>query len=200
MISLFGISASLITASYLSFEKNQRIRGAAVQLKSDLRLVQNDATSGNKDVQGTVCSPTPPLPPTPPILGGWYLSVNSTSGSNTSYIIGGDCITASGEVVFPGKKAISLPKDITISNITYDTFANPGSLGFFFRPLGSGMTVHNDSAFSGSLDFYKDNGSLNNCYSLGCPQSPVTITLANSSGKTAQVKIESTGEVNEIIP
>lgn len=199
VISLFGIAASLVTASYLSFERSQRLKSAANQLKSDVRLVQNDATSGNKYILGTVCNPNPPITP-PPILGGWYLTVSSVSGSNTSYDVGGDCITGSGETAF-STKTISLPNDVIISSIAYDGFANPGSLGFLFRPLKSGVTVHDSFAFASGLHFFNNDGSLNHCFFSCPPQESVTITFSNTVGtKTYRLKLEVSGEVNEVSP
>src|SRR3990167_2041470 len=48
VITLFAITSTLITASYTTFERNQRIRNAAQTLKNDLRLVQNKALAGDK--------------------------------------------------------------------------------------------------------------------------------------------------------
>ena len=48
VITLFAITSTLITASYLTFEKNQRIKSAAQTLKNDLRFAQNKALAGDK--------------------------------------------------------------------------------------------------------------------------------------------------------
>ena len=187
VVSLFGITASLITAAYLSFERSQRIKSAASALKSDLRLVQNQAYSGDKGAGG-LCSATSSL-------GGWYLSLKQ--GDNT-YTIGGDCITGTSESGFL-VKTISLPRDIVVNKIFYDP--NPSlslPLAIFYRPLSGIVSFHNASY---GVDFLQDDGvTLRNPLPQP-PQSAVTIQLANSDKtRCYQVKIELTGEVNEIQP
>ena len=200
VISLFGIAASLITASYLSFEKNQRIKGAASQLKSDLRLVQNNATSGNHGVnvggyiEGGASNSYCPVDSVHS-AGGWYLLVNSTSGSSTYYMIGGDCINGANETVF-AQKTINLPSDIKINRIFYDYGNISQPMAIFFRPLSNITSFHNGGAsFPGF--FQPDGVSLDNTLPPG-PQDAVTVELINSTGKTSKVKIEPTGEVNEV--
>src|SRR3989338_10011742 len=73
VITIFGLTASLVTASYLTFERNQRLKNAALTLKNELRLIQNRALSGDK------------APPSDPescyskegILVGWYLKIST---------------------------------------------------------------------------------------------------------------------------
>src|SRR3990167_7502376 len=56
VITLFAITSSLITASYITFEKNQRIRNAAQTLKNDLRFTQNKSLAGDKGVSNVSSS------------------------------------------------------------------------------------------------------------------------------------------------
>lgn len=198
VVSLFGIAASLITASYLTFERNQRLKNAASQIKSDIRLVQNKASAGDKGpiVADSVC------PRVSYILGGWYFLA---SANQLSYTIGGDCVRQSdgNETLFydgvTTQKVISLPKDIRINRIFTDT-GNVGlPMAIFYRPLKSGVSFHNAGAtFPGF--FLADGTNLDNLMP-GMPQNTtVTIELANNVGTLYQVKIQSTGEINEFKP
>src|SRR3990167_6289045 len=114
VVSLFGLAASLITASYLSFEKNQRLRSGANLLKSDLRLIQNKATSGDEGAGGAVCNATADR------LGGWYLSIEK---DGTSYAYGGVCADGGDwatEVTFDVKSQVNLPQGTKIRKIFHD--------------------------------------------------------------------------------
>lgn len=203
VVSLFGIAASLITASYLTFERNQRVRSAAEQLKSDLRLVQNKATSGDKGPQAG--NPSDTVCPKDSILGGWYLYANAdiNIGSITSYKFGGVCVTALSEVVFL-EKTINLPADTKINRIFY----NAGDLNqpttFFFRPLNSGVTYHN-GVFAPPDFFEADGITLRNEFPpIDLPSdSWVAIEVSNMStppNRFYWVRIETTGEINEVKP
>ena len=70
VITLFGIVSTLITASYTTFERNQRIRNATQTLKNDLRLVQNKALAGDKGANSEC--------PVASTLVGWYVFFNIT--------------------------------------------------------------------------------------------------------------------------
>src|SRR3990167_10709224 len=55
VISIFGLTASLITASYLTFERNQRLKAAAQKIKTDVRFTQNKALTGDKGLGSDPC-------------------------------------------------------------------------------------------------------------------------------------------------
>lgn len=199
VVSLFGIAASLITASYLTFERNQRVKGAAEQIKSDLRLVENKATSGDKGPLSG--NPIDTVCPKASILGGWYLYLNNSSGLNTSYKFGGNCVTGSSEVVFL-EKTINLPSDTKINRIFYNAGNLNQPTAFFFRPLNSGVTYHN-GVFAPPDFFEADGITLKNEFPpTDLPtDSWVTIEVSNSAAnKFYWVRIETTGEINEIKP
>ncbi|MDP2632314.1 MAG: type II secretion system protein [Candidatus Curtissbacteria bacterium] len=207
VVSLFGISASLITASYLSFERNQRIKSAANNFKSNLRLIQNSATSGNHGandetfVEGGSNNTYCPVDSTH-TLGGWYL--NMIQGG-TSYTIGGDCIT--GINVFPetkfAEKTFSLPKDTQIRKMFYS--GNTGvtePVAIFYRPLSKDVSYHFSSTVIGispNLDFLDDTSGASKGHLQNPPQSAALIVeLSNTAGnKCSRVTIELTGEVND---
>ncbi|MBI3282986.1 hypothetical protein HYZ70_02820 [Candidatus Curtissbacteria bacterium] len=193
VVSLFGIAASLVTASYLTFERNQRLRSAALSLKNDLRLVQNKATSGDKGPGGDC--------PALSILGGWYLYTNSTAGVNTSYKFGGDCVTLAAETVFL-EKTVNLPPDTKINRIFYTAGDLNQPTAIFFRPLKSGVSFHN-GVFAPPDFFEADGVTLRNKFPEAQlpPTSWVTIEIANAAASRFYwVRIETTGEINEIKP
>ncbi len=194
VISLFGIAASLITASYLSFERNQRVKTASSQFKSDLRLVQNSAHSGDKNPAGVGCA-------SGSTLGGWYLEIMKNA---LSYSLGGDCIIGSVEHSF-SVRTVSLPKDTIVNKIFYVSAPDVTyPLAIFFQPLTSGVSFHEGDfavAPDGSLDFLDNaTGVLKNLVNPQ-PSSLVTIQFSNTAGnKCYQVVIGLTGEVNENNP
>lgn len=191
VVTLFGIAASLVTASYLTFERNQRIRGAAILLKNDLRLIANKATSGDKG-PGGIC-------PASSTLGGWYLYVNFAQGSNTSYKFGGDCVTGAAETIFL-EKTVNLPQDTKINRIFYDTGNLNQATAFFFRPLKSSVSFHN-GVFA-PPDFLEADGVTLRNLMPGLPQTSwVTVEISNADAtKFYWVRVETTGEINEIKP
>lgn len=193
VISVFGIAASLITASYLNFERNQRVRGAAQQLKNDLRLIQNRSLAGDKGPGGK-CG-------TNSNLGGWYLRIEK---GKQFYKIAGDCLgQIFEETAFEGK-TVSLPSDIKVNNVSNGT--NPDlttPVAILFRPLAGGVTFHNATfalANEDAPDFFEPGGALKN-YLTVPPQSVLTVELANLEGtRRYQVKIEVTGEISDVKP
>lgn len=201
VLTLFGLATTLVTASYLRFEKAQRLKNAALQMVSDLRYVQNKATEQDKGLGG-IC-------PSVSTLGGWYLFANYTTGSNTSYKIGGVCINGAiepNETYFYdspsiSQKEIKLPRDIRVNRIStagFGDFTLP--VAFLFRPQKIGVSYHNGvAAVPGGTNpgFLQTDLTLDNLMP-GAPQNtPVSIELANSSGDTYKVVIQPSGEVNE---
>jgi len=193
VISLFGIAASLVTASYLSFEKNQRVRSAASQLKGDLRLVQNNAYSGNKG-SGAECSSSFSL-------GGWYLN---TARGATSYTIGGDCITSTAtysEVRFL-EKTINLPRDTMIRFISYsgnNDVTQP--VAILYRPLSSDVSYHFSTTVVGippDLDFLDTTGNLKGYLQIPPQSAAIFVELSNTAqNRCSRIKVDLSGEVNE---
>src|SRR3990167_10534720 len=89
VITVFGIATAVITASFLTFERNQRLKSAASMLKNDIRLVQNKALSGDKGVDDGDPTHFCQQDATH-ILGGWY--VNAAKAAS-SYSLAGVCLT-----------------------------------------------------------------------------------------------------------
>lgn len=156
VISIFGITATLVTASYLNFEKNQRIKNAALQLKNDIRFVQNKAWSGDK---------SSPVCPATKTLVGWFVTLSSVTSSNTSYTLNSDCKDSAvppnedwdgkaGGANSQAFKTINLPKGVLMCSLSSGTGAN-----IFFQPLTRGVTVHSTSI---TPPFFKADGTLQN--------------------------------------
>ena len=194
VISLFGISASLITASYLTFERNARVKNAATSIKNELRLVQNKATSGDKGpkdpVSGqTICASTS-------TLGGWYIKLDSGAGANTSFTIGGDCITGTGEANFTDaqgvpQQVVQLPPDTKISSIACSGCTS--AVSFFFRPLTNSASFHNGVLAPPDFLDNADTGKLKNNFNN---PGAATIVVSNIAGtRTSQIVVLPTGEV-----
>lgn len=193
VISIFAITTSLITASYLTFERNQRLKAAAQKIKTDLRFAQNEALSGNKGVESP---PSSCIELTATTLVGYYMELTAKEGENEVYTVSGYCSGSNNNFDF-NVRAVSLSRGVKINLIkhggldiskTSDPNAKPVII--LFRPLAHDVTFWNEE-FSRPFD---DNGQL-----LGgaYPQTgDLTIELCRE--KTPYfVIIRTTGEVYE---
>ncbi len=185
VVAIFGLTVSLVTAAFITFDRNQKLRNAALQLKSDLRQAQNKALSGDKGSGSATC-------PSTATLGGWYIQINTdpTGGNNGKYTLAGDCKTGASDSSFAAKTTF-LPGGVTVSTTSLGAIA---SVDIFFRPLSSGVTFHNASL---SPPFFDSSGNLVNQVGAG---SALTITLSAATGGTYQVVVSSSGEINESKP
>ncbi len=182
MMAIFGLTVSLVTASFLTFDRNQKLANAALTLKSDLRQVQNNALAGNKGAGG-IC-------PSTSTLGGWYLLISTSAGNNGKYTIAGDCRTGGAESSF-GAKTILLPAGVTVTSTSLGAVS---SVAIFSQPIAAGVTYHNGSLVP---PFFDASGNLASQMGAG---SVLTITLTSTSGGTYQVVIAPSGEINEVKP
>ncbi len=154
VISLFGFATSLITTSYISFEKRERNRAASDTLKTDFRFVQSQASSGVKVASACANSAT-----SSSMLAAWYIKffingINTGNASANQYTINVLCVnkfTAStagsgciGNTVgpFPAyQECSSLIKTVTLADgITlHDDNQWPGTYYYhiFYQPLKS---------------------------------------------------------------
>ncbi|OGD94077.1 hypothetical protein A2697_03670 [Candidatus Curtissbacteria bacterium RIFCSPHIGHO2_01_FULL_41_44] len=198
VISIFGITASVITASFLNFERNQRLKNAALQLKNDLRLVQNNALSGNKGVVGGTCNPTSPNPAI--LLVGWYVILDAGLGSNDKYTISRDCNVSGTEQSFD-TKTVLLPRGVTISAIKYGVFTKT-SVNILFQPLTQSATFWNTAFTPPSGQFLNVNGDLDQSKLTGSiPQDSVSVELSSQQVPGVyKVIIQPSGETNESKP
>ncbi len=193
VISIFGITASLITASYLTFERNQRLKAAAQQIKTDVRFTQNKALTGDKGQSNDVASCT--ALPGGGTLVGYYISFSSDVSENLSYTSAGDCLkkTDSSEYEF-NISARSLSKGVQIKAITYGSSAvDRQNVAILFEPLKHDVTFFS-STFAppfltgGQLDSGKFLAPL--------PQEKISIQLERENSYY-YVDILPTGDVYE---
>lgn len=191
VISIFGITISLITASYLTFERNQKFRNGALQLKSDVRFAQNKALSGDKSA--TACSGDPNS-----TLIGWYITVSNLVPAK--YSIYSDCKTAGVETKDLLTSTLELPKGVTICEVKAGGASLSNQYAYvLFQPLSSSASFYS----SVLPTTYPPFADANNVLLPGLSASSLTIsfvnqgTVCNTPG-TYQVVIQSTGQVNEI--
>lgn len=186
VIAIFGLTVSLVTAAFITFDRNQKLRNAALQLKSDLRQAQNKALSGDKGSGSAVC-------PSTSTLGGWYIQISTdpSSGNNGKYTLVGDCRTGAADSSFAAQTFL-LPGGVTVSTTNLGAISN---VAVFFQPLTSGVTFHNAGLVP---PFFDSSGNLVNQLGAG---GVLTITLTSAMGSgTYQVVVSSSGEINESKP
>src|SRR3989304_1447810 len=179
VVTVFGIAVAVITASFLTFERNQRLKNAAITLKNDIRLVQSKALSGDKGVSGDPngCS-------SDNVLVGWYLKITSSG----EYTIAGDCKISGVETDF-NPKVVFLPRGLSIpgNGITCGVFT--GDYGtVLFRPVASGASFHNNLP----PPFLDASGNLTNAICTGSDLT-ITLQLESDSSKTYQVIVQPSG-------
>ena len=188
VITIFGLTASLVTASYLTFERNQRLKNAALTLKNELRLIQNRALSGDK------------APPSDPescyskegILVGWYLKI-STANPN-SYRVSGACRIGSDEIDF-GAKTVGFAKDVSVGGL--EGITGTEEVNILFRPLLNEASFYKSMA-PDEPNFVDVLGNPNSLTQI-TPLSELAILLKNDQGSSKyKVIVKASGEVNEV--
>lgn len=187
VISIFGITVSLVTASYLTFERNQRFKNAALQIKSDIRYAQNKAVAGDKSLSGCLASSTTLL--------GWYVNIVKDASSYSLY---SDCRDATGtEVVAQlNGKSLTLPVGVTICSVQVGS-AERTNINVLFQPLTAAGTFHTGSPTTPA--FFNADGVTFKAQLSGSAE----IYLKNASSAcfdsgTYKVVVQPNGEVNEV--
>lgn len=179
VIAIFVLTSTMVLAGYLTFERNQRLKSAALDLKSNIRLAQNKALTGDKADIGACGTPT--------TLVGWY--VRFQTGSPSSYTINGNYLCGLTETIF-GSKTLTFPKGVTLSSITFGS--NRTEANILFRPLSEIVSFH--SAMP-TPDFLDSSGNLRAQLSGGT-ELEIELVAQNVSSRY-RVKVRSTGEVYE---
>lgn len=133
VITLFGITSTLITASYITFERNQRIRNATQTLKNDLRLVQNKALAGDKGANSEC--------PVTSTLVGWYVTFNI---SPATYTYSGACNTGGTESFF-SPKTVTYPSGVSVNTVKLNDATQGGIITVLFKPLATDVALYDDS-------------------------------------------------------
>jgi len=194
VLSILGVAATLVTASYLGFEKRERVKSAALEMKNQIRFAQNRALSGDKGF-GTNLDDMCPATST---LVGWYVNIDKARAN--SYFIAGDCLTDSNETDFD-KETKKLPEGVSIVNITYNTISvqDKNNVNILFRPLENDSKFFDAGTTSVTPPFFDTAATdidVNKLFDKSRLQESVTVTI--SGFNTAyEVEIEPTGEVNE---
>lgn len=203
VIGLFTIMAVAATTSYLSFEAREQVKNAALQLKSDIRLAQNKAQTGDivKDDAATGCRRD-----STHSLAGWYLHVDDVESGADGYTLNGLCLnSASGYLeTIIGASTASLPNEITISCIKYlsGDICPPGNVTrteafIFFRTLEykvSFFDQYADPADEG--DFFDSTGIMRTTGQLTGAPDKVIFTLSDGVS-SYEVHVNSSGDVYE---
>lgn len=189
VISLFAITSIAVTISYISYEGQTQVKNAALSLKSDLRLAQNNAQTGNI-VDSSLCPRDGST-----ALVGWYVTL---SRNGTSYEVAGDCETLSGFVEAKiGSKIVNLPTGVSVLLITYNgsSCSTIGSATTLFRPL-SYSSINYDTTTGWTLpDFLDTNGVIKTGLSGASPDELI-ITVSSADG-AYEVHVSASGDIYE---
>src|SRR3989344_3690726 len=174
VLSILGVAATLVTASYLSFEKRERVKSAAQEMKNQIRFAQNRALSGDKGF-GTnldeMCLADSKLV-------GWYVNIDKVR--TNSYFIAGDCLTGSNETNFD-KETKKLPEGVTIAKITYNTLSvqDMRNVNILFRPLENDTKFFDAGTNSVTPPFFETTATdidVNKLFDRTRLQESVTVT------------------------
>ncbi len=175
VISLMAIVGASVSAAYLKFEGNQRVKGAALMVKNEIRASQNNASSG-KDINCTSGK-----------LAGWFFVADV---SPNALVYGVYCDPFWIPSYNASRKILKLPQGVTVTGVKYGGTPN-APVFIFYRTLNIGFSFHSSTPF-----FDPVTGDLQNFLGSGLPQDPVTIILTGS-GVTYEVVVMPSGEVYE---
>lgn len=180
VITLFGIVSILITASYITFERNQRIRNATQTLKNDLRFVQNKALAGDKGANSEC--------PVTSTLVGWYVTFDTSQTSTYTYA--GVCNTS----VLPfSPKTVNYPSGVTLHSIEIGGSVLSGTIvKVLFKPVSTGVSLHDNNA----PPFLDANGELDNTLTQ-TGNLVIKLKDQHSAAAKYQVTVQTSGEVSD---
>ena len=186
VMTIFVLTSTLVLSGYLTFERNQRLKNAAFTLKSNIRLAQNNALTGDKADSTALCGATTKLV-------GWYVRFRTSSSS--SYTINGLCITGSSENIF-GTKTYTLPKGVTLTRINFGLDISEANV--LFRPLSEIVSFHNSTVSGSPPDFLDSSEALRVGGLLsGGTELIIELIGQNVPGKYQIIIKQPTGEVYE---
>lgn len=189
VMSLLGITTTLVSAAYLSFEKRERVKKAALDIKTDLRLAQSKALSGDKGITGT-----PQTCEASYTLVGWFLRFNPPPSS--SYDIVGACQVSPGAETEFSVKNVKFPEGVTLTQIWYDGLADSSLAGanILFRTLEREIYAFK---LASTPPFLDASGNLRELIVGAGDQESVKLSLSDNNGTTWEITIFTNGEINE---
>ena len=200
VMSLLGIATTLVSAAYLSFEKRERVKSAALDLKSNLRLAQNKALSGDKGIPGSPaqCNNTSQT------LIGWFVRIDTdTTIPVNNYEIMIACQNTPGDEEHYVFKNVDLPEGVSFTDFEYSNdfviagsfipLNNTGLYKILFRTLDREIYVFDDSP-----SFYDSDGNFNKLWGSTDVTGQIAFKLAiNGFDTTYEVTAFTDGEINE---
>ena len=191
VITLFAITSIAVTISYISYEGQTQVKNAALGLKSDLRLAQNNAQTGNI-VDSTSCSRD-----NLSTLVGWYVVVSKNA---TSYEVAGDCALIASPFTESkiGSKTSNLPSGVSVLQIAYgSTCSAITSTAVLFRPLNYASTYFNTTTGWATLpSFYGTGTNVVKAGLSGVSPDELVITVSSGDG-VYEVHIAASGDIYE---
>lgn len=189
VIGIMGILLVLTVPALRKFNLNQTLKVAALGVKTDLRLAQDNAISGKVIETSSQCGKNE-------FLAGWYVafstSVTNSPPNNKWYYLKGICVDGNNNLktVLDGKR-VKLPSEVVIGNINVN--GNRNTLYVFFKNI-------NRSTSAPFVLFLEDV-----CQNVGdsCPgtiisaASTAKITLTLAGAGSYKVNITSSGAIYE---
>jgi prepilin-type N-terminal cleavage/methylation domain-containing protein len=182
VVSILTIVAGITIPSFTGYMKNQTLKNAQDQFKSDLRSVQNLALTGSKyDTSVTYNSITSPAKY-------WVLKWNNAGSTYTSYLIY--------DFIAKGSSYTAICASLSGSSVTQTSYNLPSGVTFLKSKLLASESVCTNECiffnmFDGGTQFTSTTGSNCNTNNLN----EVKIILQNESLSTAPVSWNRNGMI-----
>lgn len=196
VITILSITGTLVTTSYLSFERRQKVKNSALEIKSQIRLAQNNALTGYKgkeEVGGLAnnyCDESSTLV-------GWYSRIDTIDNSISS---AGICSYLGTESIF--LETIKYVDDtINILNLNIDG-SDYDEILILFQPIKNGALYYEvDGNSNPPIKFSPFLDARDEIIEINTKRgNNISLTLEGedgSNGTIYNVEIRSSGEVNE---
>jgi prepilin-type N-terminal cleavage/methylation domain-containing protein len=191
-LAVLGTAVGVGTASYVSFNERQIVQQAAEDFKSNLRIAQQRALSGETD--SVTCNNLE--------LNGWCLSPVKTGSDITSYRFYGSCgpaVAGVTPVTFPleaQQEEKDLPAGVTMTAfVTRTGDLNPvpdvgGPL--LFEATGNKVIIRVAKLIPNPLDPYEDVNFITYCFTSTFP------SLLTSGGKNIyKIEVNKNGDIQD---
>lgn len=198
VITILGITGTLVSTSYLSFDKRQKIKNETLEIKSQLRFARNNAITGNKGIRGSnsdFCADTSTLV-------GWYSLIDTNDNSITN---AGVCSTGGVEKKFKENK-VFVDEAIEFSALTLKG-TDPIQILIFYQSTKSGAlyyqvkTTNDPPIVKASFVDSKGEVLADDVYGDLKKDESVVLGIAgrdDPSGTSYIIEIQSSGEISEL--